>query len=41
MATASSTTEQQRLVEARDKGVPWRRWGSYLSERQLGTVGDA
>jgi hypothetical protein len=29
--------EQQRLTEARE-GVPWRRWGPYLSERQWGTV---
>ena len=31
------TAEQQRLEEARS-GVPWRRWGPYLSERQWGTV---
>jgi hypothetical protein len=31
------TVEAQRLEEAR-KGVPWRRWGPYLSERQWGTV---
>jgi hypothetical protein len=30
--------EQMRLAEARDKGVPWKRWGPYLSERQWGTV---
>jgi hypothetical protein len=30
--------EIARLVEARDKGVPWRKWGPYLSERQWGTV---
>ena len=29
--------EQRRLTEARD-GVPWRKWGPYLSERQWGTV---
>jgi len=29
--------EESRLEEAR-KGVPWRRWGPYLSERQWGTV---
>ena len=29
--------EQRRLAEA-DAGVPWRRWGPYLSERQWGTV---
>src|SRR4051794_39297106 len=31
------TAEAQRLAEAR-QGVPWRRWGPYLSERQWGTV---
>jgi hypothetical protein len=30
--------EQGRLEEARVQGVPWRRWGPYLSERQWGTV---
>jgi hypothetical protein len=30
--------EQQRLMEAREHGVPWRKWGPYLSERQWGTV---
>src|SRR5687768_10131350 len=30
--------EEIRLAEARDKQVPWRRWGPYLSERQWGTV---
>src|SRR5262245_50996692 len=30
--------EQQRLVEARERGVLWRKWGPYLSERQWGTV---
>jgi len=29
--------ERRRLGEA-DAGVPWRRWGPYLSERQWGTV---
>ncbi len=29
--------ESRRLVEARE-GVPWRKWGPYLSERQWGTV---
>jgi len=29
--------ERQRLKEAVG-GVPWRRWGPYLSERQWGTV---
>jgi hypothetical protein len=30
--------EQKRLDEAREKGVPWKKWGPYLSERQWGTV---
>ncbi|HXW81235.1 MAG TPA: hypothetical protein VEJ84_17165, partial [Acidimicrobiales bacterium] len=30
--------EQERLHEADTQGVPWRRWGPYLSERQWGTV---
>ena len=32
------TAEHLRLDEARDKAVPWRLWGPYLSERQWGTV---
>jgi hypothetical protein len=32
------TTEEQRLQDARDHNVPWRKWGPYLSERQWGTV---
>mgnify|MGYP002409334032 FL=1 len=32
------TSEGQRLLEIRDGGIPWRRWGPYLSERQWGTV---
>ncbi|HEY7518034.1 MAG TPA: glucosidase [Methylomirabilota bacterium] len=30
--------EHRRLEEARAAGIPWRRWGPYLSERQWGTV---
>ncbi|HZO85340.1 MAG TPA: glucosidase [Verrucomicrobiae bacterium] len=30
--------ERLRLEEARNKKVPWRKWGPYLSERQWGTV---
>src|SRR3954468_9191222 len=30
--------ERQRLCEADEGGVGWRRWGPYLSERQWGTV---
>ncbi|WP_243312948.1 MGH1-like glycoside hydrolase domain-containing protein [Fundidesulfovibrio agrisoli] len=33
-----TTEEKRRLSEARDEGVPWRKWGPYLSERQWGTV---
>src|SRR3954468_6255823 len=32
------SNEQNRLVAARMQGVPWRKWGPYLSERQWGTV---
>jgi len=31
-------TEQKRLNETRELGVPWKKWGPYLSERQWGTV---
>jgi hypothetical protein len=31
------TAEQQRLNDAR-QGIPWKKWGPYLSERQWGTV---
>ena len=34
----SKTAEDLRLDEAREKGVPWKQWGPYLSERQWGTV---
>ena len=30
--------EHERLHEAREKSVPWKKWGPYLSERQWGTV---
>jgi hypothetical protein len=32
------TIERQRLAEARDQRIPWKKWGPYLSERQWGTV---
>ena len=32
------TAEHVRLDEAREKAVPWKQWGPYLSERQWGTV---
>ena len=31
-------TEQKRLNAAREQGIPWKKWGPYLSERQWGTV---
>jgi hypothetical protein len=33
-----NTREHERLLEARTKRVPWKKWGTYLSERQWGTV---
>jgi hypothetical protein len=35
---AADVTEQRRLNEAREQGIPWKKWGPYLSERQWGTV---
>jgi hypothetical protein len=32
------TAEHDRLAEAREQKVPWKKWGPYLSERQWGTV---
>jgi hypothetical protein len=34
----AASREHARLQEIREQGVPWRRWGPYLSERQWGTV---
>jgi len=34
----AETSEQRRLNQARETGVPWKKWGPYLSERQWGTV---
>ncbi|HTT19370.1 MAG TPA: hypothetical protein VMG82_10515 [Candidatus Sulfotelmatobacter sp.] len=36
--TYIETKEQRRLNDARESGVPWKKWGPYLSERQWGTV---
>jgi hypothetical protein len=36
--TYIETNEQRRLNEAREKGISWKKWGPYLSERQWGTV---
>jgi hypothetical protein len=38
MNNLNDTAEQKRLNEARERNVPWRKWGPYLSERQRGTV---
>ncbi|MBL8205886.1 MAG: glucosidase [Blastocatellia bacterium] len=34
----TQTIEAQRLHEARETKIPWRKWGPYLSERAWGTV---
>jgi hypothetical protein len=33
-----STVEHSRLNDTREGGIPWKKWGPYLSERQWGTV---
>jgi hypothetical protein len=38
METSPVLQEQERLRQAREDAVPWRKWGPYLSERQWGTV---
>jgi Mannosylglycerate hydrolase MGH1-like glycoside hydrolase domain len=38
MLAYSETAEQRRLNDTRETGVPWKKWGPYLSERQWGTV---
>ena len=35
---SAPTIEHRRLDDARGKGIPWKKWGPYLSERQWGTV---
>ena len=35
---ANLDAERRRLAEIRESGVPWYRWGPYLSQRQWGTV---
>ena len=32
------TNEQHRLNEVREKGIPWKKWGPHLGERQWGAV---
>ena len=34
----TEVAEQKRLNDARELGIPWKKWGPYLSERQWGTV---
>jgi len=36
--TTVAGAEVGRITEARENGIPWRKWGPYLSERQWGTV---
>jgi len=38
MSDVIDVTEQKRLNDTRDSGIPWKKWGPYLSERQWGTV---
>ena len=33
-----AVAEQRQLNRAREEGIPWKKWGPYLSERQWGTV---
>ncbi|WP_204737999.1 MGH1-like glycoside hydrolase domain-containing protein [Gluconacetobacter azotocaptans] len=38
VSATRSLLEQQRLNDAREFKIPWKKWGPYLSERQWGTV---
>jgi hypothetical protein len=38
MVNPNKPAELNRLIDAREKGALWRKWGPYLSERQWGTV---
>lgn len=38
MKEREKTAEEKRLDEGREKQVPWKFWGPYLSDRQWGTV---
>ena len=38
MSESPKTAEERRLWKADTRGVPWRRFGPYLSDRQWGTV---
>ncbi|MES2919998.1 MAG: glucosidase [Verrucomicrobiota bacterium] len=35
---SADVVEKKRLNAAREEGIPWKKWGPYLSERQWGTV---
>ena len=37
MRAQDKQAEKQRLKQAAHEGVPWKKWGPYLSERQWGT----
>ena len=36
--SACEVIEEKRLKSVRHEGVPWKKWGPYLAERQWGTV---
>jgi hypothetical protein len=36
--SANFTVEARRLNDDTESGIPWKKWGPYLSERQWGTV---
>jgi hypothetical protein len=37
-ATSSGVTAEHRRLDEARAGIKWRRWGTYLAERQWGTV---
>uniref|UniRef100_UPI003428E641 hypothetical protein n=1 Tax=Okeania sp. SIO2F4 TaxID=2607790 RepID=UPI003428E641 len=38
MVKIEDTQERKRLIEERNSEKQWKRWGSYLGDRQWGTV---
>ena len=38
MVAAPYNPEKLRLQETRERNIPWKKWGPYVSERQWGTV---
>ena len=38
MRAQDKQAEKSRLKQAAHDGVPWKKWGPYLSERQWGGV---